>query len=246
MGSGRRHCEPADHRSAGFSALLFAALTLVLLSVPTPGLGARRADLDDARRGRGAGAAPSSVEFVFDEPVFLVPDGFQLYDGSGGHRTMQAEAAGATVRVALPSQLADGSYVLGWRVISDDSHPESGVLSFVVGHAGASVPTVAESDARPVDVLYGVLTGLRLRGVVRPRRSHRLRPVRDPCHHLASSAAPDRRPPSPWVPISCWCPSPRCGSGAQVLVRCSIRRSSSRAGPRAPPQPFFSPRPEWH
>jgi len=102
--------------------------------------------------------APGSVEFAFDEPVSLVPDGFQLYDGSGGHRTVAAEAVEATVRVTLPSDLAEGSYVLGWRVVSDDSHPESGVLSFVVGRAGASVPTAVENDAGPVDVLYGSLT----------------------------------------------------------------------------------------
>ncbi|QDY90003.1 hypothetical protein E7Y32_07105 [Arthrobacter sp. UKPF54-2] len=101
--------------------------------------------------------APGSVELAFDEPVSLVPDGLQLYDGSGGHRSLPGEAVEATVRVTLPSDLAEGSYVLGWRVVSDDSHPESGVLSFAVGQAGASVPTVVKSDAGPVDVLYGVL-----------------------------------------------------------------------------------------
>ncbi|WP_166793254.1 copper resistance CopC/CopD family protein [Cryobacterium lactosi] len=104
--------------------------------------------------------APSSVEFTFDEPVFLVPDGFQLYDGSGGHHTVSTKMVDATVRATLPANLADGSYLLGWRVVSDDSHPESGVLSFAVGQASASAPIVVETDTGPVDILYGIVTAL--------------------------------------------------------------------------------------
>lgn len=138
--------------------MLFAALTLVLVVPAAPAWA--HAELVSTTPDEGAvlAVAQRSVELAFDEPVFLVPDGFQLYDGSGGHRTVPAEAVEATVRVTLPSDLAEGSYVLGWRVVSDDSHPESGVLSFAVGRPGASVPTIVESDARPVDVLYGVLT----------------------------------------------------------------------------------------
>ncbi len=104
--------------------------------------------------------APRSVALTFDEPVFLVPDGFQLYDRSGAHHTVPAEAVDATVRATLPADLPEGSYVLGWRVVSDDSHPESGVLSFAVGRADATALTVTAADARPVGVLYGTMTGL--------------------------------------------------------------------------------------
>ena len=95
----------------------------------------------DPAEGAVLATAPSSVEFTFDEPVVLVPDGFQLYDGSGGHRTVPVEAVDATIRATLPPDLAEGSYVLFWRVVSDDSHPESGVLSFAIGRADESVPT---------------------------------------------------------------------------------------------------------
>lgn len=141
-----------------FLGLLLAVPALVLVLPAAPA--SAHAELVSTTPSAGAvlADAPNSVEFAFDEPVSLVPDGFQLYDGSGGHRTVPAEAVEATVRVTLPSDLAEGSYVLGWRVVSDDSHPESGVLSFAVGRPGASVPTVGGSDAGPVDVLYGVLT----------------------------------------------------------------------------------------
>ncbi|MEP6799950.1 MAG: CopD family protein, partial [Lapillicoccus sp.] len=53
-----------------------------------------------------------------------------------------------------------GSYVVGWRVVSDDSHPESGVLAFTVGRASAIAPKVTQVDSRPVDVLYETLNAL--------------------------------------------------------------------------------------
>lgn len=141
-----------------FLGLVFAALVLVLGMPAAPAWA--HAELVSTSPADGAllADAPGSVELAFDEPVSLVPDGFQLYDGSGGHRTVPGEAVETTVRVTLPADLAEGSYKLGWRVVSDDSHPESGVLSFAVGRGGAAVPTVVESDAGPADVLYGVLT----------------------------------------------------------------------------------------
>ncbi|MDQ2758806.1 MAG: copper resistance protein CopC/CopD, partial [Actinomycetota bacterium] len=104
--------------------------------------------------------APTSVELTFDEPVFLVPDGLQLYDGSGTHRTLPVSTSGATVRATLPAHLHQGSYVVGWRVVSDDSHPEGGVLAFDVGQASATAPTVTSVDSTPVDVLYEALNAL--------------------------------------------------------------------------------------
>lgn len=158
----RRARGPLVRRLLG---LLVAAVTLVLILPSSPAWAHAELLTTTPADGAVLADAPSSVEFVFDEPVFLVPDGFQLYGGGAGHRTVPAEAVDATVRVILPKGLAEGSYVLGWRVISDDSHPESGVLSFAVGHADASVPTVVERDTRPVDILYGVLTALGFLGL---------------------------------------------------------------------------------
>jgi copper transport protein len=137
--------------------LLLAVLALALVLPPAPAWA--HAELLSTTPAEGAvlATAPGSLQFVFGEPVFLGPDGFQLYDGSGGHRTVPAEAVDAVVRVTLPPDLGEGSYVLGWRVVSDDSHPESGMLSFSVGRAGAQVPAILEHDAGPVEVLYGVL-----------------------------------------------------------------------------------------
>ncbi len=140
--------------------LVFAVLILVLASPPAAA--SAHAELLSTTPAEGAVLieAPGSVEFTFDEPVVLVPDGFQLYDGTNTHHTVPVEMTGATIRAIMPSGLAEGSYALGWRVVSDDSHPESGVLSFAIGRADASAPTIVEADALPVEVVYGVLNAL--------------------------------------------------------------------------------------
>ncbi len=97
----RRAHQPGDlvRRLLGL-LLLVLALGLGLPASPA----SAHAELlsTDPVEGAVLATAPSSVELTFDEPVFLVPDGFQLYDGSGGHRTVFAEAVDATVRATLP------------------------------------------------------------------------------------------------------------------------------------------------
>ncbi len=140
-----------------FLALLLATLALVLVVPPTPVLAHAALLYTLPANGAVLAQAPRSVQLVFGEPVALVHDGLQLYDGSGGHSTVPAEQLDATVNATLPSNLPEGSYTLSWRVISDDSHPISGVLSFTVGRVGAAVPSSVNSDSGPVDILYGAL-----------------------------------------------------------------------------------------
>ncbi|MEO6997156.1 MAG: copper resistance protein CopC [Terracoccus sp.] len=160
--SGATNGSPALSR--GWAARLLGVLLMSLalgLGLP-PTSASAHAELVSTVPTAGAvlSTAPSSVELTFDEPVFLVPDGLQLYDSSGVHRTLPVAAAGSTVRATLPARLAQGSYVVAWRVVSDDSHPESGVLAFTVGQASTIAPTVTPADSRPVDVLYEGLNAL--------------------------------------------------------------------------------------
>src|SRR5207248_2879768 len=48
----------------------------------------------------------------------------------------------------LPAKLADGTYVVAWRVVSADSHPVGGAFTFSVGKASA---TVASANTGPVE-----------------------------------------------------------------------------------------------
>ena len=145
-----------------FLGLVFAAVALGLMLVLPAAPAVAHASLLHSTPGDGAvmAQAPGLVELVFSEPVALVSDGFQLYDNTGGHRAVPAEQLDATVSASLPSDLPEGSYTLGWRVVSDDSHPVSGVLSFTVGRSGASAPTIAENDSASVDTLYAALNAV--------------------------------------------------------------------------------------
>lgn len=149
-----------QHLIRWFCSLFLTALAVLLVLPATPA--SAHAGLVSTTPGDGAvlATAPRTIELVFGEPVALVPDGFQLYDGSGGHRTLQVEQLDETVTAALPPNLTDGSYKLTWRVVSGDSHPASGVLSFTVGQASASGRVLVKDDAGPVDVLYGVLNAV--------------------------------------------------------------------------------------
>ncbi|MEO5833550.1 MAG: copper resistance protein CopC [Nakamurella sp.] len=147
-------------RTRRLLGVLFAALALGLALPPSSASAHAELLSTDPAAGAVLATAPTSVELIFDEAVFLVPDGFQLYDATGTHRTVPAAAVDATVRATMPTDLPDGSYVLGWRVVSDDSHPESGLVPFSIGHADATAPVVDQTDSRPVGVVYGALTAL--------------------------------------------------------------------------------------
>lgn len=147
-------------RAARLLGVLLMALCLGVALPPTTASAHAKLVSTVPTAGAALSTAPSSVQLTFDEPVFLVPDGFQLYDVSGASRPLVASAQGATVRATLSGNLAQGSYVLGWRVVSDDSHPESGVLAFSVGKADAATLVVTEADSGPVDIVYQGLNAL--------------------------------------------------------------------------------------
>lgn len=73
---------------------------------------------------------PRQVELVFDESVQLTSLSLQ-----------QGKAAAQPLKVPVPSdysftvplpKLAPGEYVIGWRVVSDDTHVSKGEIHFTV------------------------------------------------------------------------------------------------------------------
>ncbi|WP_225826826.1 copper resistance CopC/CopD family protein [Streptomyces naphthomycinicus] len=86
--------------------------------------------------------APRQVTLAFTESVGLLTDSFRIYD-PGNHRVRTGDAGHApgrsdTARVRLPAKLATGTYTVAWRVVSADSHPVSGALTFSVGKRTAN------------------------------------------------------------------------------------------------------------
>lgn len=84
---------------------------------------------------------PSSVTLHFDEQVEVSFGSVRVYDAKAsrvddGHPSHPA-GDGHAVRLPIP-RLANGSYVVTWRVVSADSHPVHGAFTFRVGSGPAT------------------------------------------------------------------------------------------------------------
>src|SRR5687767_11811195 len=93
--------------------------------------------------------APDSVVIRFNEPV--TPLFGQVLDARGRDVTPAGalSARNREVRIALPPDLAEGSYVASFRVVSIDSHPIGGSIVFTVGTTAdpISAPRIAADSA---------------------------------------------------------------------------------------------------
>lgn len=106
--------------------------------------------------------SPARVALQFTESVDASPDAVRVYDEAGKsvHTTAIPQLDSRLVVVRLDSDLPDGTYTVAWRVVSDDTHPISGVFVFHVGAPGARsqgiTAQVVESERIPrtVSVLF--------------------------------------------------------------------------------------------
>ncbi|MEU6094130.1 copper resistance protein CopC [Streptomyces sp. NPDC047079] len=96
---------------------------------------------------------PKAVTLTFTESVGLLDNSIRVLDPGNRRvhtgRQEHADGRADTARVTLP-HLADGTYIVAWRVVSADSHPVSGALTFSVGKPSvttAVVPGDAAQDA---------------------------------------------------------------------------------------------------
>lgn len=87
------------------------------------------------RDGQVLATAPSSLQLRFNERVTPIVIALRNQQGTV-IPALRTEAVDTVLTVALPAGLADGFYVLSYRVTSADSHPVTGSTTFVVG-AGA-------------------------------------------------------------------------------------------------------------
>jgi copper transport protein len=113
---------------AGFSIAVFVGV----------GVASAHAELlsSDPQPGAVLDAAPTQVMLTFTEPVEISLGAIRLFDGRGTSIDISAarhpDGRGEVVQVDLPS-LANGSYVVDWRVVSADSHPVHAAFTFQVG-----------------------------------------------------------------------------------------------------------------
>lgn len=153
-----------------------AVLALLLVTSGTASAHARLVTTDPA----GSSVlltTPAQVLLRFDDVVTVDAGSLRVF-APGGRRVDQGNASASggdshAVTVGLVPGLGRGSYVVAWRVISDDGHPVHGAYVFSVGSdrgaARASVLAGAlatESGAPGVGVVAGVLRWAGLAGLL--------------------------------------------------------------------------------
>ncbi|HSB87628.1 MAG TPA: copper resistance protein CopC [Ilumatobacteraceae bacterium] len=90
----------------------------------------------DPQPGAVLDAGPARITLTFNEPVEISLGAVRVFDGRGTVIEVGAathpDGRAETVVVDLP-ELANGSYVVDWRVVSADSHPLRAAFTFQVG-----------------------------------------------------------------------------------------------------------------
>ncbi|MFB7503270.1 copper resistance CopC/CopD family protein [Streptomyces broussonetiae] len=142
--------------------LLGTSLFLLLFAAAAPASAHAALRATDPADGTVLGTAPRQVTLTFSESVGLLTDSFRVYDPSN-HRVRTGPAGHVpgrsdTARVSLPARLATGTYTVAWRVVSADSHPVSGALTFSVGSRTATTVSAApDSTENPATAaLYNI------------------------------------------------------------------------------------------
>ncbi|WP_236666294.1 copper resistance CopC/CopD family protein [Nocardioides baculatus] len=150
-------------------AALLVALAIVLGGV-SPASAHAELVSTDPEEGAVVETAPAEVTLTFNEPVRLTSQQIAVYDAEGDPVDASAGANGPAVTVTLPgaADLADGTYVVSWNVLSGDGHPISGALTFSVGAPSASVsaPPAPETSSWAVEVVRDVVTVASLVGLL--------------------------------------------------------------------------------
>lgn len=117
---------------AGVAVTAAALVALVAGAGPA----AAHASLESTSPGAGQVlvAPPGQVELTFSEPVEVSLGAVRVYD-SNAERVEEGEVRhdGGDSVVQPLGDLANGSYVVTWRVVSADGHPIHGAFTFQVG-----------------------------------------------------------------------------------------------------------------
>src|SRR4029453_14597076 len=138
--SGSMACMTVDrlsmHRVLAAGAGLLFGLLCVLLGPAAPASAHAALGASAPAAGQIVPDAPNRVTLTFSESVQLLPGKIQVL-APDGSRADQGEppAGGDTVTIPLRSGGGRGTYLVSYRVISADSHPVAGSLTYSVGAA---------------------------------------------------------------------------------------------------------------
>jgi copper transport protein len=128
------------------AALMTSALVLLLALVPAAGVAHAHAVVVDVSPGDGEVVADPEVvlRVTFSEAVRIGGGGLQLVDDRGVEVEVRSAVEGRVVTGTPAAPLAEGTYVLGWAVVSADSHRTTGSSVFHVGRPSLTPEEVTE------------------------------------------------------------------------------------------------------
>lgn len=90
--------------------------------------------------------SPKTISIEFNENIQAVFHSIRILDMNGKEAAIEDSHVDSKnhsiIECSLKSQLADGTYRVEWKVVSDDGHPEEGVIPFGIGEAGADQTNV--------------------------------------------------------------------------------------------------------
>ncbi|MEU4239755.1 copper resistance protein CopC [Actinoplanes sp. NPDC026619] len=147
-----------DRRRAlagGFGLLI--GLFCVLLGPAAPASAHAALVASDPGNGTIVPDAPNKVTLTFTESVQLVTGKVQVL-GPDGSRADQGEPTvnGGTLTIPLRAGGGRGTYLVSYRVISADSHPVGGSITYSVG-AASTPPTAAIDDSKVNPVVRALI-----------------------------------------------------------------------------------------
>lgn len=155
IGKGLRHGQACGRTGLFFRAALVWRVGLVWLLMAASAYAHAALNRAEPADGARLAAPPAVIRLTFSEPVS--PTRLTL-TGPGREPFMLTETrlAGTTLEIVPPPALADGGYVLSYRVVSQDGHPIGGSVLFTLGQ-GPAASAAAVTDDRAVQA--GLLVG---------------------------------------------------------------------------------------
>jgi copper transport protein len=141
-------------------ALLGLAAALCLLPVAAAAH-ATLVSLDPASGSQPLEHAPLEVRITFSEPVTAFGRGIDVISPSGHLVSGTARPEGDALSVDVDSHDEQGTYLVEWRVVAQDTHPSRGAYTFSVGHpsvAPAGLATTGDlGSVAPLGLLLQAL-----------------------------------------------------------------------------------------
>jgi len=148
---------PRSSVSAARRVALVAVVVVVVLLGST-GIASAHASLvaTDPGDGQSVPEPPTRVTATFTEPVTADVGGLTVRDRDGDVVDLgDSTAEGTTLSVSLPSDLADGTYIATYRVLSADGHPVNGSWVFGIGSGPVDLSAGGDTGDAPWELAGG-------------------------------------------------------------------------------------------